>query len=50
MGKKILQLYLAKNDVPNSEACATLDLPASPWELQDALDRVRLRPGEELYL
>ena len=50
MDKKILQLYLAKNDVPNSEACATLDLPASPWELQDALDRVRLRPGEELYL
>ena len=50
MGKKILQLYLAKNDVPNNEACATLDLPASPWELQDALDRVRLRPGEELYL
>lgn len=50
MGKKILQLYLAKNDVPNSEACATLDLPASPWELQDALDRVRLRSGEELYL
>ena len=50
MDKKILQLYLAKNDVPNSEACATLDLPASPWELQDALDRVRLQPGEELYL
>ncbi len=50
MGKKILQLYLAKNDVPNSEACATLDLPASPWELQGALDRVRLQPGEELYL
>lgn len=50
MGKKILQLYLAKKDVPNSEACATLDLPASPWELQDALDRVRLQPGEELYL
>lgn len=50
MGKEILQLYLAKNDVPNSEACATLDLPASPWELQDALDRVRLQPGEELYL
>ena len=49
MAKKVFTLYLAKEDVPNSEAYAKLDLPASPWEWQDALDKVRLREGETLY-
>lgn len=50
MDKKAFSVYLAKADDFNSDACATLELPASPWEVQDALDKVRLREGEELYL
>ena len=50
MDKKIFQVYLAKADVPNNDAYATLDLPASPWALWDAMDKVRLLDGETLYL
>ena len=47
---KIFDIYLAKTDVPGSEAYARLDLPAQPWALLDALDKLRLRDGEEMYL
>ena len=50
MDKKIFNVYLAKADVPNNEAYATLELPASPWELWDAMEKVRLKDGEELYM
>ena len=50
MAKKVFAVYLAKEDVPNSEAYATLDLPASPWELWDAMEKVRLKDGEALYM
>ena len=50
MGKRIFEVYLAKEGVPNNEAYAKLDLPASPWELWDALDKVRLNEGEQLYM
>ena len=50
MDKKIFNVYLAKADVPNNEAYATLDLPASPWELWDAMEKVRLKDGEALYM
>ena len=50
MGKKIFEVYLAKEDVPNNEAYAKLDLPASPWELWDALDKVRLQTDDILYM
>lgn len=50
MGKKIFGIYLAKLDAPNSEAYARLELPASPWELHDAMDKVQLQENEELYL
>ena len=50
MDKKIFQVYLAKADVPNNDAYATLDLPASSWELWDAIEKVRLKDGEELYM
>ena len=50
MGKKIFHVYLAKADVPNNDAYAALDLPASPWELWDAMEKVRLKDGEELYM
>ena len=50
MGKKIFHVYLAKESVPNNESYAKLDLPASPWEVVDALDKVRLNEGEQLYM
>ena len=50
MAKKVFAVYLAKEDVPNSEAYATLELPASPWELWDALDKVRLQTDDILYM
>ena len=50
MGKKIFGIYLGKLDIPNSEAHARLELPASPWELHDSMDKVRLQENEELYL
>ena len=50
MDKNIFGVYLAKEGVPNNEAYAKLDLPASPWALWDAMDKVRLQEGETLYL
>ncbi len=50
MGKKIFEVYLAKEGVPNNEAYAKLNLPASPWELWDAMEKVRLKDGEALYM
>jgi len=50
LAKKVFAVYLAKEDVPNSEAYATLELPASPWELWDAMEKVRLKDGEALYM
>ena len=50
MGKKIFEVYLAKEGVPNNEAYAKLDLAASPWELWDAMEKVRLKDGEALYM
>ena len=35
---------------PDSEAYTRLELPASPWELHDAMDKVQLQENEELYL
>ena len=50
MAKKVFAMYLAKEGNPNSDAYAKLDLPASPWEVWDALDKVRLKDGEALYM
>jgi len=50
LGKKVFEVYMARGDVPNSESYAMLELPASPWEIQDALDKVRLQAGDELYM
>lgn len=50
MAKKVFAVYLVKEDVPNSEAYAKLELPASPWEVWDAMDKVRLNEGEQLYM
>ena len=50
MDKKIFEVYLAKEDVPNNEAYAKLNLPVSLWELWDAMEKVRLKDGEALYM
>ena len=50
MGKKILRVYLAKNDTPYSAAYAKLDLPASLWEVWDAMEKVRLQTDDILYM
>ena len=50
MAKKVFAVYLAKEDVPNSEAYATLELPASPWEVWDAMEKGRLQTDDILYM
>ena len=50
MAKKVFAVYLAKEGNSNSDAYAKLDLPASPWELWDALDKVRLQKDDILYM
>ena len=50
MGKRILRVYLAKNDTPYSVAYAKLELPASPWEVWDAIEKVRLQTDDILYI
>ena len=50
MAKKVFAMYLAKEGNPNSDAFAKLDLPASPWELWDALEKVRLQTDDILYM
>lgn len=49
MAEKLFSVYLTSTDY-SKLACAKLDLPASPWELLDALDKVRLPEGNSLYL
>jgi len=50
LAKKVFAVYLAKEGNPNSDACAKLELPASPWEVWDAMDKIRLNEGEQLYM
>ncbi len=40
--RKVFSAYAAREDAPDSGAEAFLDLPASPYELLDALDKLRL--------
>ena len=49
MCEKVFGVYLAKEN-PESDAYAKLDLPAQPWELLDALDKLHLQGGDCLYL
>lgn len=46
MGERVFSLYLANQ---TSDAHTVLKLPASQWELLDALDRLRLNEGQEPY-
>ena len=39
-----------KEDVPQQRGVCPADLPASLWELWDALDKVRLQADDILYM
>lgn len=44
----LFQVYMAKAD-STDERCVYLDLPARPYEIINALERLRLKEGESLY-
>ena len=44
MDKKVFSVYMG-----NPDNHAELELPATPWELVDALDKLRLEDGQQLY-
>ena len=46
MDKKVFSVYMGNPDNHNH---AELELPAAPWELLDALDKLRLEDGRQLY-
>lgn len=46
---KIFDIYLARQDQPESGVCVELSLPATPYQMQDAFDKLRLAEGEEPY-
>ena len=46
LDKKIISIYMGNPDNSNH---AELELPATPWELLDALDKLRLEDGQQLY-
>ena len=46
LDKKIISIYMGNPDNSNH---AELELPATPWELLDALDKLRLSEGQEPY-
>lgn len=48
MDKMVFSVYAAGRGP--REAYAVLDLPATPYEIEDALEKVRLQPDEELLL
>ena len=50
MAKKVFAVYLEKEGFPNSEAYAKLELPTSPWEVWDAMEKVRLQTDDILYM
>ena len=46
MDKVVFSVYLGNPDNDNG---TTLDLPARPWAMRDALEKLRLREGQEPY-
>ena len=42
---KVFHVYLEKADQPESGAYAELSLPATPYQIQDAFDKLRLEPS-----
>ena len=50
MGEKIFQVCLSKANDTGEALYTELDLPARPWTLLDALDKVRHQNGDDLSL
>ena len=50
MGEKIFQVCLSKVNDTGEALYTELDLPARPWTLLDALDKVRHQNGDDLSL
>ena len=50
MGEKIFQVCLSKVNDTGEALYTELDLPARPWALLDALDKVRHQNGDDLSL
>ena len=50
MAAKIFQVCLTKTNGAGENFYTELDLPARPWVLLDALDKVRYREGDGLSL
>ena len=48
--RSVFDVYLAKRDSPGDEAYATLSLPARPYVILDALERVRPDGPEDVDL
>ena len=46
MDKAVFSIYLGN---PDNDIGSTLDLPAKPWAMRDALEKLRLREGQEPY-
>lgn len=46
MDEKVISIYMGNPDNSNH---AELELPATPWEMVDAMDRLRLSEGQEPY-
>ena len=46
LDKKIISIYMGNPDNSNH---AELELPATPWEMVDAMDKLRLSEGQEPY-
>ena len=46
LDKKIISIYMGNPDNSNH---AELELPATPWEMVEAMDRLRLSEGQEPY-
>lgn len=46
MDRKVISIYMGNPDNSNH---AELELPATPWEMVDAMDKLRLSEGQEPY-
>ena len=46
MDKAVFSIYLGN---PDNDIGTALDLPARPWAMRDALEKLRLREGQEPY-
>ena len=48
--RKVYELFMADEGPNHTEAWAKLVLPASPYEIRDAMEKAQIRPGRPVYL